>query len=148
MELAPACPLYLGYYLFDEPRTCRGAATSGRNRYMIELAAVYRHFGLEPTAAEVPDFLPLVLEFLSLSLDRPERNRDGLREIFIHRYVLPAMRPMRQRFAEAGGAWALALDSVDALLRSEPRRTTPAQGGGTGQARSRALPVIQHEARS
>ena len=47
LELAPLAPLYLGSYLFEEPRSCRGAGMSGRNGYMLELANIYRHFGVE-----------------------------------------------------------------------------------------------------
>ena len=33
---------------------------------MADLIELYRTHGLEPTAGELPDFLPLFLEFLSL----------------------------------------------------------------------------------
>lgn len=148
LELAPSCPLYLGYYLFDEPRNCRGAATSGRNRYMIELAGIYRHFGLEPTGAEVPDYLPLVLEFVSFSLDRPERNRTGIREMLIRDYIAPALAPMQARFRQAGGCWTLAIDALVAAIEAELReRPAARRRGRTGRSR-RELPVIRFEAES
>ena len=37
-----------------------------RGQAMADLLQLYRGHGLEPTAAELPDFLPLFLEFLSL----------------------------------------------------------------------------------
>ena len=43
-ELDPKCPLYLGTHSYDEPKTCAGAGVSDRNKYMIELRAIYKHF--------------------------------------------------------------------------------------------------------
>jgi len=37
-----------------------------RGQAMADLIALYRSHGLEPTAGELPDFLPLFLEFISL----------------------------------------------------------------------------------
>ena len=86
-ELNPRCPLYLGSYGFDEPETCAQAAVSDRNEYMIELNAIYKHFGLEIDGMELPDYLPLMIEFLSLKADRRD---DSLRKK-IHRGVYAAV---------------------------------------------------------
>lgn len=144
MEMAPSCPLYLGHYLFEEPSSCRGAASSGRNRYMIEMAGIYHHFGLDLIGAEVADYLPLVLEFLSLSLDRPDRNASGLRERLLQRYVRPALEPMRVRFGVAGGVWVLALHALQAMLEWEMPADT--QSAATSGPARRELPVLRNEA--
>lgn len=92
-ELSPECPLYLGWYKFEEPKTCAGAATSKRNIYMIELKNIYRHFGLESDVKELPDYLPLMIEFLWLTLPR----REPLREKFIGEYMMPMLPDMISR---------------------------------------------------
>jgi nitrate reductase delta subunit len=44
-----------------------------RGQAMADLIALYRGHGLEPTAGEMPDFLPLFLEFISLLPDDEAR---------------------------------------------------------------------------
>ena len=85
LELTPASPLYIGHYAFDTPASCAGLGFSERNGYMIELINLYRHFGFAVDHGELPDFLPAMVEFLWLSLDRPEE----LRQKFISEYLLP-----------------------------------------------------------
>ncbi len=87
-ELSPTCPLYLGCYRFEEPTGCVNAANSQRNMYMIELINIYKHFGLALDAGELPDYLPLMIEFLWLSLQRRE---DRVREKFIREYMMPTL---------------------------------------------------------
>jgi nitrate reductase delta subunit len=119
LEITRNRPLYLGFYLFDEPDSCQSAGTCGRNGYMIELSAIYRHYGLELGGNEMPDFLPLVLDFLALTGDRREGDESALRTKLIKNYVQPAVIAMHERFSEHGGAWLLAVDAVAALLRAE-----------------------------
>lgn len=45
-----------------------------RGQAMVDLIALYREHGLEPTAGELPDFLPLFLEFISLLPDDEARD--------------------------------------------------------------------------
>jgi nitrate reductase delta subunit len=128
LEMSANRPLYLGFYLFDEPESCSSAGTCGRNGYMIELSAIYRHYGLELDGREMPDFLPLVLDFLALSADRREGDEGALRAELIAHYVQPAVIAMHERFSEKGGPWLLALDALKALLRGEleePRVVVP-----------------------
>ncbi len=128
LEMTRDRPLYLGFYLFDEPDSCQSAGTCGRNGYMIELAGIYRHYGLELDGREMPDFLPLVLDFLALSADRREGEEGAHRARLIERYLQPAVTAMHERFSEHGGPWLLAVDALAALLRSEldePRAVLP-----------------------
>lgn len=89
LELEPACPLYLGHYVFDEPATCHDIAGAERNQYMVELAGIYEHYGLK-IDGELPDFVPAMAEFLSMTLDQ---RRDELRQDFLEGVVefLPEM---------------------------------------------------------
>ena len=120
LEMTPVCPPYVGHFLFDEPDNCQSAATGGRNRYMIEVTGVYKHFGLALDGTEMPDYISVVLEFLALSLDQPERNGTGMREVFAESYVLPAIAPMMKSFEEKGGGWVNAIQALEALLAHEP----------------------------
>ncbi|MFW5443950.1 MAG: nitrate reductase molybdenum cofactor assembly chaperone [Methylococcaceae bacterium] len=50
--------LYLTYHLFDEQDRDRGPA-------LIELAELYKSTGFEISDGELPDYLPLILEYVS-----------------------------------------------------------------------------------
>lgn len=110
-ELGPTCPLYLGHYAFDEPETCRDVADADRNQYMVELNAIYEHFGFG-LDDELPDFLPAMVEFCWLTL--PERG-DELRAEF-QRKVLALLPAMRERFEGDGTPYRLLLDVVERLI--------------------------------
>jgi nitrate reductase delta subunit len=57
-DLRRRCALYLTYYRYGDTRK-RGMA-------MLSFKAAYRAAGLEPSDAELPDYLPLVLDFAAL----------------------------------------------------------------------------------
>ncbi len=151
LELSPPCPLYLGAYLFEEPTSCRGVGISGRNEFMIELRGIYGHFGLGLGARELPDFVPLVADFLAISLERQELDRIGLRRMVIEQYVRPALGPMLERlikhesiYARVLEAFRLALDADVAGLVATSAWSPP----GGGATRRRSLPVARDGARS
>jgi nitrate reductase molybdenum cofactor assembly chaperone NarJ/NarW len=61
------------FALFDRSRTLSlhlfehvHGESRDRGQALADLIALYRDHGFEPTASELPDFLPLFLEFLSL----------------------------------------------------------------------------------
>ena len=112
-ELAPRCSLYLGSHSFDEPQSCAGAAVSDRNGYMIDLLGIYRHFGFTPSGGELPDYLPLMLEFLSLSAGR----EDPIREKLIQEYILPYLPPMRSRLEDLKTPYLNLLDALERVMR-------------------------------
>ncbi len=58
-DLRRRCALYLTYFRFGDTRN-RGMA-------MLAFKTAYRTAGFEPTDDELPDYLPLVLEFASMS---------------------------------------------------------------------------------
>lgn len=57
-DLRKRCALYLTYYRYGDTRK-RGMA-------MLSFKAAYRAAGFEPSSGELPDYLPLVLEFAAL----------------------------------------------------------------------------------
>lgn len=114
---------------------------------MARLTDVYRRFGLEPTRRELPDFLPLFLEFLSLI--PPKEAQGRLADID------DVVQLLRRRLADAGSPYAGAFEALMALTsrsalppilstmrRNRDRssmRWTPASdfagSGGSGDAR-------------
>jgi nitrate reductase delta subunit len=115
-ELDPRCPLYLGSHNYDEPETCAGAAVSDRNEYMIELSGIYSHFGQKLNGRELPDYLPLMVDFLSLTADA---KGDPLRGKFIGEYILPYLPPMRSRLEELETPYLHLLDALEKVMNIE-----------------------------
>jgi len=64
-DLTAEHSLHLTHHLFGEEKT-RGPA-------LIDLSEFYRSYGFEPDPRELPDYLPLMLEFAS-TLDATERR--------------------------------------------------------------------------
>ena len=133
LELAPLAPLYLGSYLYEEPSSCRGAGMSGRNGYMLELANIYRHFGVELAGAELADFAPVVVEFLGISLERGDEDGIGLRRYLVETLLisgvdalLAALRKCESPYAHVVEALGVALDADIARMASGPIWRPPA----------------------
>jgi nitrate reductase delta subunit len=112
-ELEPKCALYLGSHTYDEPKTCANAAVSDRNGYMIELVGIYRHFGQVLDGKELPDFLPLMVEFLSLTV---ESRDDPVRAKLIDEYIVPFLPPMRSRLEELETPYLHLLAALEKLM--------------------------------
>ena len=112
-ELDPQCPLYLGSHTYDEPKTCANAAVSDRNKYMIELNAIYKHFGKSPNGKELSDFLPLVVDFLSLTV---ESNTDPVRGKLIREYLLPFLPPMKSKLKELKTPYVYLIDVLSNVM--------------------------------
>lgn len=141
LELAPPCPLYLGAYLFEEPASCRGAGMSGRNAYMLELKATYRHFGLEPDAGEMADFLPLLAEFLAMTTEDAANDAAGVRLRLLERMVAPALPEMRERLERYESPYAEVIDFLAFLVADDTLAAPPPDPASAGYAAE--LPVIQ-----
>lgn len=120
-ELDPRCALYLGAHSYEEPKTCATAAVSDRNEYMIELVGIYKHFGRKPNGQELPDYLPLMVDFLSLTA---ESNDDPVRAKLINEYFLPFLPPVRARLGELETPYLHLLDALEKVLNIE-QKTQP-----------------------
>ena len=101
----PRHGLYLYEHLHGESR--------GRGTAMVELLERYRRHGLELDGDELPDHLPVFLEFLSLLPRRQAR-----REL---RPVGEVLRLLARRLGEAKSPYAGVLE---ALTRLAPRRAS------------------------
>lgn len=103
-DLRRRCSLYLTYYRYGDTRK-RGMA-------MLTFKAAYRAAGFEPSQDELPDYLPLVLDFAALT----PRGAALLRS---HRADLELLR---RAVAEAGTPYADLIEAVCAQLPKLGRR--------------------------
>ncbi|MBI2929428.1 MAG: nitrate reductase molybdenum cofactor assembly chaperone [Verrucomicrobia bacterium] len=115
-EIGAKCPLYLGHYQFEEPKSCSGAGVSGRNAYMIQLKNLYRHFGFEVQARELPDYLPLMLDFLALTATHPAHKH---RRLLVKQFMLPALPALTKKLREAENVYSPVAAILEHLLNSE-----------------------------
>ncbi len=115
-ELNPQCALYLGAHTYEEPKTCATAAVSDRNEYMIELGGIYKHFGQKLNGTELPDYLPLMVDFLALTA---ESKCDPIRTKFCNEYLLPFLPPIRSRLEELETPYRHLLDALEKVINVE-----------------------------
>ena len=112
-ELDPQCALYLGSHKYDEPKMCANAAVSDRNKYMIELKAIYKHFRKIPDERELPDYLPLMIDFLSLTI---ESKNDSVRGKFIKEYLLPFLPLIHSKLKELKTPYVYLIDALNKII--------------------------------
>ena len=122
LELSPPCPLYLGTHLFEEPSTCSGISTSPRNAYMLELGGVYEHFGFDLGSIELPDFLPVMLEFAALSVESNKEDDIGLRRRFLEKYLRLGIRPLSKRLEKFESDYLLLMTAIEILVEVDLQR--------------------------
>lgn len=92
--------LYLSYYHHGDTRK-RGMA-------LLRLKRLYAAAGLEPTSGELPDYLPLMLEFAALA---PE----GAGETLLREHR-PAIELLRAGLRDADSPYAELLDAICSAL--------------------------------
>lgn len=122
-ELSPQCALYLGSHGFEEPKTCSGAANCDRNKYMVEVVNLYKHFGLALEQNELPDYLPLMVEFLALTV---HSQNDPVRQKLIKEYMLPFMEPICARLEELKTPYLYLGQALNAVFQVDLGQTAPA----------------------
>jgi nitrate reductase molybdenum cofactor assembly chaperone NarJ/NarW len=122
LELAPPVPLYLGAYMYEEPSSCRGAGASGRNTFMIEIAAIYEHFGVSLGDSELPDFVPVVVEFLAVSLDHTDRDGIGLRRRLVEKYVQPGLPALRNALKKYESVYDRLIEALEMAVNEDLER--------------------------
>lgn len=88
-----------------------------RGQAMVDLAERYQEQGFALAASELPDYLPVFLEYLSLL---PQET--ALEELAETGHILAALG---KRLAERGSPYRLVFDAVIRLAGRVPERVTP-----------------------
>ena len=122
LELAPLVPLYVGAHLYDEPASCRSAGMSDRNGYMLELNNIYRHFGVEFEGREMADFVPVVIEFLGLSLEREDRDQIGLRRYLFETKLFDGFEILLAALHKCESPYAFLVEALTPALAIDIQR--------------------------
>ncbi|HEX7353954.1 MAG TPA: nitrate reductase molybdenum cofactor assembly chaperone [Mycobacteriales bacterium] len=111
-DLKRKCALYLTYYRYGDTRK--------RGMSMVAFKMAYRRAGLTPCDSELPDYLPMVLDFAAL-------GSAGESILRVHRADLELLR---RALDEAGTPYVDVLGAVCALLprlgRTDLHRVTEA----------------------
>lgn len=81
-----------------------------RGQAMVELARLYQQHGYDVSAAELPDYLPLFLEFLSLL---PAGEAAELLSRAVH-----VVAALKEKLDERGSPYAVPMAAVEALAAS------------------------------
>lgn len=89
-----------------------------RGQAMVDLAALYAQGGLAITANELPDFLPLFLEFAA--------TRPRAEALALLRDVDHIIATLEERLCERGSAYAAVLTAVRRLAGTQAGETAPA----------------------
>lgn len=110
-DLTPELSLHLTHHSFGDDRR-RGPA-------LIELAEHYRAHGLEAGPRELPDYLPLILEFLAT------RDADGARA-FLGR-LHEVLRLLAGRLEQAASAYAPLMHLLAERARHAAHAEAPPQ---------------------
>lgn len=97
-----------------------------RGTAMVDLAQTYERAGLVFTAGELPDYLPVVLEFASTQ--PPQQAREFLRE------TAHLVRAVFTALAERGSAYASVLAAVLDLAGEPAERVTLAEEPGLDES--------------
>lgn len=109
-DMASATCLNLTYHLLGDD--------AERGRVLSTLQQVYDRAGYGAAAPELPDYLPMVLEFLAIQPDAP--NTDRLWSL------LGAVRTIAQRLSAAGSPYAPLLEHLAGMTPQPADRRQPA----------------------
>ena len=101
-DTAPQHALYLFQHLYGD--------TPQRGPALADLIGMYRDHGYQPTAKELPDYLPLFCEFAAQFPQAEARSLLGR--------ALPVLELMAQRLGEEGSAYAAVFSALSSLAES------------------------------
>jgi len=99
-DMNPSASLNLTYHLMGDGED--------RGRTLVELLEVYLQAGFEPAVNELPDFLPLLLEFLAAA-PQAETHAPVMR-------CLAAVPALAGRLKESGSLYAVPLELLSAAV--------------------------------
>jgi len=114
-DLQGGFPLYLTYPKFGDDRK--------RGQALADLKQRYRTAGFVPTTHELPDYLPLILEFLGLG--EPNATRSLARE------YLPTVRQLTKALHRADSPYWVILETAAEAMARLARPSLPSRKEGT-----------------
>jgi nitrate reductase delta subunit len=124
-DMNPSASLNLTWHLMGD--------REDRGRALADLLAVYLQAGFEPAVSELPDFLPLMLEFLAAAApDEPHA---------LIRRCLATVPAIAARLKESGSPYAVPLELVCGIFPAATEEEST--GKPTGEIRN-----PKHEARN
>ena len=103
----------------------------------------------EMTGGELPDFLPVMIDFLWISLERPALDEIGLRRRYLEHYVLRGLPPLRESLDKYHSAYALLVSALEITVQEDLHRLgdTPTwMPPPNGSEDAVSLPVLAHGA--
>ena len=116
-DMNPSASLNLTYHLMGDGED--------RGRALAELLEVYRQAGFEPAVNELPDFLPLLLEFLAAA-PQAETHEPVMR-------CLAAVPALAGRLKESGSLYAVPLELLSAAVpEAADSPLSPGESSPTG----------------
>lgn len=119
-DTCPDTSLNLTYHLMGDHED--------RGKALARILAIYRRGGYAPAAPDLPDFLPMVLEFLAECPEAPDAP-------FLYHFLSP-IADLAERLAEAGSPYRFVLEMVPA----SPGRP-PAGAGAPDSPANRTSPM-------
>jgi nitrate reductase delta subunit len=124
-DMTPSASLNLTWHLMGDREE--------RGRALADLLAVYLRAGFEPAIGDLPDFLPLMLEFLAAAA--PEEPHPLIRR------CLAAVPAVAAKLREAGSPYAVPLEMVGEIFPAAAE--VASTRGQSGEIRN-----PEHEARN
>lgn len=110
-ELAPKCPPYAGYYALGEDSKERGW-------YMHTILTYYRAFGFDmDVRKELPDYFPVMLEFLGATYGVDDLGKAAMRRDFYRRFIKPWFSKFKDCVERHKSPYAHVLKMVERLFQ-------------------------------
>jgi nitrate reductase delta subunit len=112
-DFNPAKAQYLAHHLYGN--------TQGKGAYMVKVKQTYDRFGYAPESSELPDHLPVLLNFLA-HLSRTGKEEE--RRQFIVETVLPGVKKLAGSGGGSDSPWLPVIKTTELLLKTDCRETT------------------------
>ena len=104
-DFNPAVALYLGHHLFGDNQK--------KGTYLVRVKQEFGRCGFTPSGNELPDHLPLLLEFLAYLA---RNGKDGVRRSFLSECVVPGVERLVAAFSARGDSpWKPVVEAVKLL---------------------------------
>ncbi len=105
-DLAPSCPPYIGYHLFED--------SYKRGEFLVRLKEVYKNSSFELDERELPDHISLILKFISF------KGFDGENvKVIIEEGLIPSLEKMKICFKKGENPYEALIESLEFLLKKE-----------------------------